>query len=216
VRLRSDLLFLSPKEGDDKLRATIAKYRDRLVLASNFPMMAAVDAPGGRSCRRDFSRKRVRLVNFWTDIDGVVRETHAPSPETGVRAAIGDHGPVISFAAKAAIAGPDARTHQLRRTERHLSFTSILRAVLQQGLGGEISSAAIFRDKIVLIGPTSDFNTINTPAIWDDGWCRNYMQCDRDIVERNAPRDAAFGWAFSLFWCWHFATAALLTGRAIH
>lgn len=73
-----DLIFNPPNEGDPAFAAALERYRDRVVLGSNFdqstnnqhvvPNSTLIPQPQARDAR-------VGYVNFWSDVtDGVVRE----------------------------------------------------------------------------------------------------------------------------------------------
>jgi adenylate cyclase len=71
-----DIIFSSSNEGDVAFRAALDKYRDRVVLGSNLdiqhgnqlvlPNENLIPAP-------QWSDHRVGFVNFWNDVDGLVR-----------------------------------------------------------------------------------------------------------------------------------------------
>ncbi len=81
-----DLLFAAPGDGDDALQATLEKFRDRVVIGSNFtdlqgdqgttishilPEESILPPPSApRTAAQD---DRVGYVNIWPDEDGVVR-----------------------------------------------------------------------------------------------------------------------------------------------
>jgi two-component sensor histidine kinase/CHASE2 domain-containing sensor protein len=78
-----DLIFPSPSEGDDALRAALERHRDRVVIGSNFT--ASADGPNRRIdaaltlpaatliAPSRTPDDRVGFVNFWPDADGVIR-----------------------------------------------------------------------------------------------------------------------------------------------
>ena len=100
-----DLLFLSPKEDDPGLRAVIEKYRDRIVLGSNFSddgrrlLLPSVVVPESIP-----TESVAGYVNYWPDFDGVVRRERSRTTVSAVahvEPAPGEQ-PVSSFTALAA------------------------------------------------------------------------------------------------------------------
>src|SRR5260370_17253891 len=71
-----DIVFNSPADADPAFHAALEKYRDRVVIASNFddqhnyqlvlPSKTLISAPQGQD-------DRVGFVNYWDDLDGVIR-----------------------------------------------------------------------------------------------------------------------------------------------
>jgi adenylate cyclase len=71
-----DMVFSSPTDADPQFRAELDKYRDRVVMGSNYdvqhgnelvpPSASLIPPPQGKD-------DRVGFVNFWRDPDGVIR-----------------------------------------------------------------------------------------------------------------------------------------------
>jgi two-component sensor histidine kinase/CHASE2 domain-containing sensor protein len=81
-----DLLFPTPAEHDEVFRAALEKYRDRVVVGSNFTsaqlnrveggLTAAITLPSDSLIPQAGEQDdRVGFVNFWPDADGVIRST---------------------------------------------------------------------------------------------------------------------------------------------
>lgn len=162
-----DLLFLSPRDGDDRLRAVVARHADRVVLAANFTddgrqlLMPAVVAPEAVPLEQ-----LAGYVNFWPDVDGVVRRARyrtTAAEQAGVPPRAGE--PVLeSFAARATgrsaadglidFAGPAGTYPSVPLAEVFYPKT------WERNLG----NGAVFRDKIVLVGPTGNFQQDQHPT----------------------------------------------------
>ncbi|MCS7049558.1 MAG: adenylate/guanylate cyclase domain-containing protein, partial [Verrucomicrobiae bacterium] len=162
-----DLLFLSPRDGDEVLRAAIARHADRVVLGSNFTddgrqlLVPAVVVPEGVPVERVTG-----YVNFWPDVDGVVRRARyrtTAAEQAKVRPRAGE--PVVeSFAARAVgkvgpvglidFAGPAG-------TYRSVALAEVF---YQKTWERNLQNGAVFRDKIVLVGPTGNFQQDQHPT----------------------------------------------------
>jgi adenylate cyclase len=74
-----DILFPTPREGDAELKAVLEKYKDRVVIGSNFADEEMVGAnrtlalPTDELIADGKNDDRVGFVNFWPDEFGVVR-----------------------------------------------------------------------------------------------------------------------------------------------
>ncbi len=79
-----DLLFTNERDEDVEFRAALDKYRDRVVIGSNFDsgdrMKGSMDTHVLPSSSLITPKKpmddRVAYVNFWPDTDGVIRRSH--------------------------------------------------------------------------------------------------------------------------------------------
>jgi len=74
-----DILFPAAREGDPELKAVLDKYKDRVVIGSNFVDAPTPGAPRSYTVPTDeliaegAKDERVGYVNFWPDVFGVVR-----------------------------------------------------------------------------------------------------------------------------------------------
>ncbi len=79
-----DLLFMNPRDEDNEFRAALEKYHDRVVIGSNFDtgermkgIMATHFLPSSSLIVPTKPMDdRVAYVNFWPDLDGVIRRAH--------------------------------------------------------------------------------------------------------------------------------------------
>ena len=201
-----DLLFLAPKD-DEALQAALARHHRRVVLGSNFsddgrqlmaptpvlPPDLAVESLTG-------------YVNYWPDPDGVVRRSKfkttaaeiaglVPSDREPVLASfdwqiaqrfqptLPATGPYINFV------GPTGSFPSYPFYE--LFFTKTWERNLQHG--------AVFRGKIVLIGPGGNFQHDQHPTPW--GVMNGVEVHAAGIATQlhgNAPHDAANALGFLL------------------
>ncbi len=182
-----DILFTTPQgELDEPLRQVLEKYADRLVIGANveprdqghmensarlrlalappaetlIPPVAGVDS-------------RLGFVNFWPDIDLVVRRAYYRSTilELNGEGPMADAETIYSLAARTLQkAGLESRlpaTHEPRMFRfsdiRALSLQEIF--VPQRWTDATLQSGAYFRDKIVFIGPDGNWvkDELQTP-----------------------------------------------------
>jgi adenylate cyclase len=163
-----DILFTTPRDGDDALKAALDKYHDRLVIGSNF-----VDEPVAGSPRtytvpsRDLipdsqTDDRVGYVNFWPDTDGVIRTvkyrmTQADAFQTA------DSGQVY-YSLAARILQKLGLGDSVPAGLRGLRFAPTQSAdgfqpiplymlFLPKAWANNFQNGAFFKDKIVVVGP---------------------------------------------------------------
>lgn len=180
-----DLVFASPKAGDDALARALDKYRDRVVIGCAFDMTetdrrkftnltlpsASVIAPGERSVAED---DRVGYVTIWPDDDGILRSAHFRHrgdqlgdilPPSTVLESL-DARALRKFGRADLIpAGFDAR--RFRYTAPAGGYKPILLGdvLLPKTWEHNHAGGAAFKDKLVLIGPTASLfqDKHNTP-----------------------------------------------------
>ena len=167
-----DLLFTNPKEGDEAFRAALNKYRDHVVVGSNFD---SGDRNKGRIGTHVVPSAslvvptrpiddRVAFVNFWPDPDGVVRRAHYHVTEPDVFGGTPEPDEELfdSFAAKALKKSGHAglipqgdMPHRIRFAGKadtflpHSACDIFETKKWEQNYGG----GAFFKDKIVVLGP---------------------------------------------------------------
>ena len=172
-----DLIFSGQGEGDDALRQVLDKYKDRVVIGSNFRDLSAdrgreslvLDAPNASvlnslSTNRAFD-DRVGYVNIWTDPDGVLRQARYRLDSNHLDL-LPDGAVVESLAARTL--QKFGRPELIPKSFEPVRF----RYTRAPGFGYEViaigdvlgaktwknnyQNGEFFRGKIVLIGPTAD------------------------------------------------------------
>ncbi len=84
-----DILFPTPRDGDPALKAVLDKYRDRVVIGSNFADEPIPARPAHTPSRpRPHPQPRTKMtasviVNFWPDTDGVIRTVKYRMTQSG-------------------------------------------------------------------------------------------------------------------------------------
>jgi adenylate cyclase len=163
-----DVLFPSPREGDDALRAALDKYRDRVVIGSNFADSPAPGSPRTYTLPTTelipdgHADNRVGYVNFWPDTDGIVRTvkyrmTQAEAFQTA------DNGQayyslaarVLQKSGAAAVVPGGLRGLRFAPAEGPDGFQpiSLYMLFLPDAWKNNFKNGAVFKDKIVLVGP---------------------------------------------------------------
>lgn len=185
-----DLLFPTSREGDDAFRTALENYRDHVVIGSNF-----VDAEreGDRTSSihalpsstvippalQGGMDPRIGFVNFWPDIDGVVRRAHYRRTVEDVSGheSSEESTELLSFAAR--ILAKTGRA-DLIPPGRSASMFRFAAAPDQSGFlprsvfeilvdrfwaSPPYNGGAFFKDKIVVIGPEGNWSkdVLSTP-----------------------------------------------------
>jgi len=175
-----DLVFANPGEGDDALRQMLEKFKDRVVTGCNYfpevtdrgtnrtlvvPYPGILTPAGSTPIALD---ERVGLINVWSDADGVLRRAdfQVQNKQLGDVVTAGPEVVIESLAARA--------LHKLGERERIPDGFQPrrFRYTAPPGLGyrlhpiGDVLSpkawklnyrdGEMFRDKLVLIGPTAN------------------------------------------------------------
>lgn len=162
-----DLLFLSPRPGDEELRAVLARYPDRVVLAANFSddgrqlLMPWVVIPEHIPLEQITG-----YVNFWPDPDGVIRRARyhtTAAAQAGVTPRA-DEPQLQSFAMR--VAGRDGPVGLIDFSGPSGTYPSIPLADVFYPKTWEqnLDWGARFRNKIVLIGPTGNYQQDQHPT----------------------------------------------------
>jgi adenylate cyclase len=151
-----DIIYNSTNEGDPEFRAALEKYRDRVVLGSNIDVQG--DQKQNVVPNQDLipppqaADDRVGFVNFWRDVDGIVR--HVEFHELA--------GELIydSLAARAlkklgdadAVPG-DFEAHAIRfGPEEAYPPRALYELFLPKTWNANYQDGAFFKDKIVIVG----------------------------------------------------------------
>jgi adenylate cyclase len=181
-----DLLFPTGREGDEELRASLERHRDRVIVGSNF---VDADRAGGQThsihvlpatslIPAGAADSRVAYVNFWADLDGVVRRVyyHRTVEEVFGLAPPENARPLASLAARMAecagygdripagtapkvfrfAAGPGSGTGFVPLSVRDIFVQKIWE-------NPPYDNGAFFKDKLVLVGP-------------EGNWAKDYVQ----------------------------------------
>jgi adenylate cyclase len=220
-----DLVFFTASEAaeDEALQQTVAKYRDRVVLGSNFSdtgrqlLTPEVVVPEAVPMEEVSG-----YVNFWPDVGGVVRRSIFrlyPSWVAGAARGGRERAEISFDALTARKAMPAARVTEpgeapliqfpgAAGTFRTIPFYQLFYDKTWKGL---LESGAWFKDKIVLIGPAGNFHHDQHPTSFGlmDG-VEIHAAALSTLLQQNAPRElpAAAGWLATLALA--AATAAFL------
>ncbi|MGB8354967.1 MAG: adenylate/guanylate cyclase domain-containing protein, partial [Chthoniobacteraceae bacterium] len=178
-----DLMFPTPREGDEAFHEALDKYRDHVVIGSNFVQATRKgDTSTLQLPSEDLIQSaspldsRVGYVNFWPDRDEVIRRAYygrTMSDIFGDRPEAGEET-LYSLAAGAlkksgnGSAVPLTGAHRLRfagppGTFKPKSVCDIFDA--KKWATPEYDGGKFFKDKIVLLGPEGDFlkDIVRTP-----------------------------------------------------
>ncbi len=169
-----DLIFPDAKPGDDALRAMLDRHADRVVVGANFDSIAyggdaagqgEITLPADSLIADPAGDPRVGYVNFWPDLDKVVRAArfHSTSLEASGRPARAGEPAYDSLAAatlarigEGARAPADHRAHNFRfANERSIPRVPFYSLFLEQDWKRTLDNGAIFKDRIVVIGPSA-------------------------------------------------------------
>lgn len=171
-----DLLFLNERDEDPGFRAALDKYHDRVIIGSNFDggprmkgtiAMHAMPAPSLIKVTKP-ADDRVAYVNFWPDLDGVVRSARygvtaadvfggRPEPDEEVFDSLAAR--VLKKAGHATLVPRTMEPQRIRFAGPGNTF--LPRSVcdifdVTQWTRARYENGAFFRGKIVLIGPQGD------------------------------------------------------------
>lgn len=179
-RLGIDLLFISPKDGDDRLQEVLTRFHERVVVGANF-------SDDGRQLLMPVFDGVAGYVNYWPDLDGTVRrvrhEVYA-SDIAGVARSPNER-PERSF--DSLIAGKTA-------TETLINFSGRVKTIsFYQLFSGEAWTNDV-RNAVVLIGPAGNFQHDQHPTPFGpmDG-VEIHANAIGTLLRGDAPREAA-GW----------------------
>lgn len=169
-----DLLFLAPKEGDDQFQTALARDRERVVLGSNFSddgrqLMAPTPV-----IPADLPVESVTgYVNYWPDADGVVRRCKYKTTAAEIAGlALTATEPVL-----ASFDWQIAHRYQPRlpASGAYINFTGptdsfpsypFYELFYNKTWEQNLQRGAVFRGKIVLIGPGGNFQHDQHPTPW--------------------------------------------------
>ena len=169
-----DLLFLSPKEDDAQLQAAITRHQQRVVLGSNFADEGGQLLAPTPVIPKTLSAESVTgYVNYWPDFDDVVRrgkfQTTA-SEIARVRPTVNEPQ-LTSFDWKIAqryqprFPSPAAYINFAGPTDSFPSYP-FYQLFFEKAWNENLHHGEVFRGKIVLIGPGSNFQHDMHPTPW--------------------------------------------------
>ena len=216
-----DLLFLVPKDDDEQLQAVLAKYRDRVVIGSNFSDDGKqLMAPTPVVPAEIPVEKLAGYVNYWPDVDDCVRrcrfqttaaEMAGLEPQT-------DEPVLHSFdwqiAQRFQSQLPAAAESFINYSGPAGSFARhpFYELFYNKALEHNLQNGEIFRNKIVLIGPGGNFQHDQHPTPWGvmDG-VEIHAAGVATLIHRSAPHTAP-AWLGLLT----IGALALLTARLLN
>jgi len=163
-----DILFPSARDGDDALKAALDKYAGRVVIGSNFADEPVPGSPRTYTLpSKDLipdgqTDKRVGYVNFWPDPDGVIRTVKYQMTQ-GEAFQTADNGTVY-YSLAARVIQASGWTASLPTEKRGINFApvegpdifqpiSLYMLFLPKAWALNFKNGAIFKDKIVVVGP---------------------------------------------------------------
>jgi adenylate cyclase len=163
-----DLLFPTPREGDDLFRAALERHADRVVIGSNFldaersGQTMQIHSVPSASLVPSALDSRVGFVNFWPDYDGRVREARYRVTEDQLFRNGGETthtsltGRMLEKIGRADLLPPGAVSQPFRFVGRENSFPA--RSIYEIFVpkiweGPTYAGGKALQNKIILIGP---------------------------------------------------------------
>jgi len=173
-----DLVFDKPNDGDPAFRAALDKYRDRVVIGCNFddqhgkqlvvPNTSLIPAPQDQD-------DRVGFVNYWRDLDGIVRRVQFQVSENQ----LADHPEIpgedvfTSFDARALVkvrrgdAVPnDVHAYAIRFSSvEAYQPLPLYEMFFPKTWQVNYDSGKVFKDKIIIVGSSAEIqhDFVDTP-----------------------------------------------------
>src|SRR5437867_358486 len=173
-----DLVFSSETDVDPALRPALDKYRDRVVIASNFddqhnfqlvlPSKTLIPAPQGQD-------DRVGFVNYWTDLDGVVRRArfHVSDRQLAGEAEFAGEEIFSSMVARALVklghpdsVPDDVNLHAIRfGSEDAYHPLPLYEVFLPATWHSNYHDGKFFKDKVIIVGSSAEIqhDVVATP-----------------------------------------------------
>lgn len=185
-----DMLFPTQREGDDAFRVALDKYRDRVVIGSNFLKSTQGDNASTTTYQIPTSDlipdtspqdDRIGYVNYWVDPDGIVRHATFRKARSSIFGDPPEQGENIyqSLPARALTKSgnggliPVADSVRFRYAGPIGTFEP--HSVCDLFVPGswsspEFDNGKVFKDKIVILGPLGEFlhDYVKTPYIQYD------------------------------------------------
>jgi adenylate cyclase len=163
-----DILFPAAREGDPALKAVLDKYRDRVVIGSNFADEAIAGSPRSYTLPSTdlipdgATDDRVGYVNFWPDTDGVIRTVKYRMTQAEAFQTV-DNGQV-SYSLAARVLQKIGLGQSVPGALRGLRFAPaegpdgfqpvpLYTIFLPDAWEKNFKNGAVFKDKIIVVGP---------------------------------------------------------------
>ncbi|PYK03466.1 MAG: hypothetical protein DME63_03010 [Verrucomicrobia bacterium] len=173
-----DLVFNSPTDADPAFHAALEKYRDRVVIASNFddqnnyqlvlPIKTLIPAPQGQD-------DRVGFVNYWHDLDGVIRRArfHVSDRQLAGEAEFAGEEIYSSMVARALVklgrpdsVPDDVNLHAIRfGSEDAYHPLPLYEVFLPATWHSNYHDGKFFKDKVIIVGSSAEIqhDVVATP-----------------------------------------------------
>ena len=173
-----DLVFNSPTDADPAFHAALEKYRDRVVIASNFddqnnyqlvlPIKTLIPAPQGQD-------DRVGFVNYWHDLDGVIRRArfHVSDRQLAGEAEFAGEEIYSSMVARALVklgrpdsVPDDVNLHAIRfGSEEAYHPLPLYEVFLPATWHSNYHDGKFFKDKVIIVGSSAEIqhDVVATP-----------------------------------------------------
>jgi len=173
-----DLVFNSPTDADPAFHAALEKYRDRVVIASNFddqnnyqlvlPIKTLIPAPQGQD-------DRVGFVNYWHDLDGVIRRArfHVSDRQLAGEAEFAGEEIFTSMVARALVklgrpdsVPDDVNLHAIRfGSEDAYHPLPLYEVFLPATWHSNYHDGKFFKDKVIIVGSSAEIqhDVVATP-----------------------------------------------------
>ena len=173
-----DLVFNSATDADPAFHAALEKYRDRVVIASNFddqnnyqlvlPIKTLIPAPQGQD-------DRVGFVNYWHDLDGVIRRArfHVSDRQLAGEAEFAGEEIYSSMVARALVklgrpdsVPDDVNLHAIRfGSEDAYHPLPLYEVFLPATWHSNYHDGKFFKDKVIIVGSSAEIqhDVVATP-----------------------------------------------------
>lgn len=170
-----DVLFPTPRAGDDALKTALDRYRDHVVIGSNFVDAQAagiahsLTVPAASLIDDGMADERVGFVNFWPDVtDGIVRLARYRLPASAIFHTPAVKGETVYESLSARVLRKLGRAAQIPDGAKSLRFApdldhggftpqSVYLLFVSKAWETNFQNGAYFRDKIVVVGPYGNF-----------------------------------------------------------
>jgi len=173
-----DVVFNSPTDADPAFHAALEKYRDRVVIASNFddqqnyqlvlPSKTLIPAPQGQD-------DRVGFINYWHDLDGVIRRVpfHVSDRQLAGEAEFAGEEIFSSMVARALVklgrpdsVPDDVNLHAIRfGSEDAYHPLPLYEVFLPATWHSNYHDGKFFKDKVIIVGSSAEIqhDVVATP-----------------------------------------------------
>ncbi len=171
-----DLTFLAPTQDDPEFQQSLERHRDHVVIGSffeNFTRLNVANSdashmlPASTLIASSGADPRIGFVNFWPDVDGVVRDSLHHAGVLSLSGREGDDTIYSSLAAQAVrqlgrgdLVPTDLASHTLRLTDfpgRGFPPRPIFEVFVPKYWRQNYASGAAFREAVVIVGAEGDW-----------------------------------------------------------